>query len=226
MSGAIVREWHLTVAGLKRLSLKSFEGIAMGWHWASTLLQQGINHLWALIRKTWLRIKGLFGQDVAKDIRTINEELRKTNAELDRSLLTKLARNERQADAGLEAVAAELAGKLNATDEGTAAAIAAQRAELDKARQAWKTATQEARKTGEAAKEAAAQVATVDEAVAAVANVSGPGGPRSLFDARYAGQVFGGSDVQEDQLDKLTTIAGDMAKTRRVLERGVGIPVG
>jgi hypothetical protein len=191
LTGGIVKVWHVTWAGMLQLVNSAWGNLERGWSHTTEFFANtwdsmigGIKRAWnttvAFLQKTWLRIKGLFGEDVQGEIDRINAELEQANEKIrndnaasrnqrSESAAAARDRSRKLQDATLDVIGQELAAKLNSSDEATKQKIAAAQKQLEDTRAAWKEATSAAEAAGEAA---AAQRASSKETGDALAQAA------------------------------------------------------
>jgi hypothetical protein len=222
--GNLERAWSHSSEFFATLWDTTTANVANVWDGFVGGIQRAWNQCVAFIERTWARIKGLFGGDATDEINRINSELEKSNAEISRRTGERqternngvanraaernaAAAADRQAsrdqqNATLDAIGADLAAKLAAADDGTAASIAAAEAALAEAKGKFQQATAAA---DEAAK--LAEKPSEEQQVAAAAAESGGGAAQRTatssgsFSAAVAALSLQSSSIDEEMLD-------------------------
>jgi len=226
-TGSITKVWHTTVAGLATLMTEAWAVIRNVWDTSTTAIANtwdqfisGIKIAWnsvvAFFKTTWLKIKGLFGADVADEIRAINAELQIANDEIavqlgerqaGRSEASQARNAGRSQDAAaiVDQIGADLAAKLSRDDSATQRKIAASEKALADAREAWQNASV-------AGDEAIAAAAKQTKAKELEQQSDGPAGLAStvegakgaaILDATFAAQQFGGRSEEIQLLERI-----------------------
>ena len=243
MMKGIVDIWHKSWAAVAQVGTVVFGGIRRSWGGLSTFISQAMNNAiagvqkaWnstlAFLKKTYLRVKGLFGKDVAADIKKINDELAATNAQIDsdtravnRGLADENEANNQQSltsqDAILEQIASNLAMKLKENAVGSEAAIREARRELQEAKDRLNQST---KGTSEEQISKAVAQAVQQSQGSRQALKSAAGTARGLFNIAGAASLLGGQteNYQKQIADSNETIKRDQKKVvRHLIASGV-----
>lgn len=216
--------------GMKRTWTSSIEFMLNAFTRFTGMIQKAWNNTVAFFKLTWQRIKEFFGADVGDEIRKINEELDIANAEVDRRVNATITDRSARADASraqsrsneqgaIDILAQDLISQLAALDAGEDAALAAARDKAAAAMERFRAATEKAEiaqqkveeaKKAEAVKPVVAQEAIAAGAAAAVAKAPTGAAQTGVFDARLAGQMFGGQ--RSEELDALKKIVKNTSR--------------
>lgn len=192
---------------------------------AGAAIVKSWNNVVAFFEKTWLRIKGLLGQDVSGEIARINSELQSTNRAIDQDVTNRIGGRDAAYQEAERAAERERQRRLDEIDSQTDGALEAAKERQRAARSAWEAARDAANASVEAAASQVSAATSVAEAAMGVGGGGSRGGATSIFDSRFASQVFGGKDVQNEQLVVLKQVRDESKKTRQAVEDGGGIPV-
>lgn len=230
-TGFFVQAWHGAVVGLAKVMVTGwntiknlwdtgFTGLLDGFDVFSTMLSKAWLTTVAFFEKVWLRIKSLFGADVAAEIDKINEDLAATNKILDEDQGRRSKKRQDglgQRIAGRDADAAAITGDLDAelkrrtqrTDDGTQQRLADAQKAVDEARKAWEQAKTAADDAVTAAEQNAEErqkglgVNLPEGLALAAATVDGGAKAQATLDASFAGQQFGGNTKEVELLSRI-----------------------
>ena len=225
LTGGIVKGWYTAWAGVLQLGNYVWSSIVSSINSVWGNIERGVSHvsewmlngftragagikkIWnstlAFFKRTWQRIKGLFGADVQGEIDRINAELEIANREIDRKTKQTTSQRSAAAEAAreqsrrtqqgasdvissqyqerLDQIGADLAAKLSGANNGTRERIAAAQQQLEDARAAWKDATAAAEAAGEAAKQQTVAAQQTGNALAGAATNAVKASSRGTF---------------------------------------------
>jgi hypothetical protein len=219
VSGEVIKLWHSTWAGMIVFANDVWSMLERGWTtttevianaWDSTVvaMQQGLNSLMGWFEKAWAYIRGASDAEFKR----INDEVAASNALLGQDANNRMGQRSDAAEAErqrnrdlqagvLDAIGADLAGKLAGADGETAKKIEAAQKAVDDARAAWQAQVEAANAAAEAARQQQAAAAATGEALNLAANdaLAGTSTSRGTFNglATLALEAQSGDAMQQ-----------------------------
>jgi hypothetical protein len=229
--------WNFLTGSIERGWSESLGFVQDTWSVVYAGLATGLNSLVAFFETTWLRIKELFGSDVAADLERVNKELEAANDRVAQGRDSAISGRESDREASLRASRERQKGVADALKqdlesrfaENEAAAddsLAAAEAKLAEAKAALSSiASEQAVKTAEAAEKAAQEGAAKTAPglkIAAKSAKAGDSGAGTFSAAAIASLLRVGGDKESERTAEATERTAEATET---IAKKLGQPI-